>query len=101
MPSTPDPDPEDLARRAAAGDRAALEALWGQHADRIHAAVPPDRLPRRGRPQRRQEAMMAVASRSRRCSVQLPPRSTVVGAAGRGMIDPNDCSGLSNWKLVT
>jgi len=61
MPSTPDPDPEDLARRAAAGDRAALEALLEQHADRIHA------LCRRIVPHAEdaldatQEAMIAVA----------------------------------------
>jgi RNA polymerase sigma-70 factor (ECF subfamily) len=61
MSAVPDPDPEELARRAAAGDRAALEALLELHADRIHAlcrrivADPDDAL------DATQEAMIAVA----------------------------------------
>ncbi len=38
MPTESDPrDDEDLARRAARGDRAALETLLARHIDRIHA----------------------------------------------------------------
>jgi RNA polymerase sigma-70 factor (ECF subfamily) len=60
MARGPDPDSEALARRAAAGDRHALEALLEQHADRIHAlcrrvvAHPEDAL------DATQEAMIAV-----------------------------------------
>ncbi len=59
MPSAGDPD--DLARRAASGDRDALEALLSLHADRIHSlcrrvvADPDDAL------DATQEAMIAVA----------------------------------------
>ncbi len=57
----PDPDSDELARRAAAGDRRALETLLDRHADRIHAlcrrvvAHPEDAL------DATQEAMIAVA----------------------------------------
>ena len=60
MARRPDPDSEALARRAAAGDRGALEALLELHADRIHAlcrrvvAHPEDAL------DATQEAMIAV-----------------------------------------
>ena len=37
MPDPPDTSDEDLARRAALGDRAALEHLLAQHFDQIHA----------------------------------------------------------------
>src|SRR5215469_15825802 len=60
MARRPDPDSEALARRAAAGDRRALETLLELHADRIHAlcrrvvAHPEDAL------DATQEAMIAV-----------------------------------------
>ena len=60
MARRPDPDSEALARRAAAGDRRALEALLELHADRVHAlcrrvvAHPEDAL------DATQEAMIAV-----------------------------------------
>jgi RNA polymerase sigma-70 factor (ECF subfamily) len=59
MPS-PDSD-ADLARRAAGGDRSALEVLLGRHADRVHAICrrvvgdPDDAL------DATQEAMIAIA----------------------------------------
>jgi RNA polymerase sigma-70 factor (ECF subfamily) len=55
------PDDDDLARRAARGDRRALEALLERHADRVHAlcrrvvAHPEDAL------DATQEAMIALA----------------------------------------
>jgi RNA polymerase sigma-70 factor (ECF subfamily) len=62
----PDPDSDELARRAAAGDRRALETLLDRHADRIHSlcrrvvAHPEDAL------DATQEAMIAVARGIRR-----------------------------------
>ena len=42
-----------------------------------------------------------ATSRVNRWRVQSPPRSTVVGSAGSGMIEPNDVWLLANSKLVT
>ena len=40
-------------------------------------------------------------SRSRRCSVQSPPRSTLVGMPGSGTIEPTASPVPLNSKLVT
>jgi hypothetical protein len=42
-----------------------------------------------------------ATSRANRCSVQSPPRSTFIGSAGSGMIEPKDVWLLANSKLVT